>query len=378
MFSSLRDTFSAAADGGNMTVGALMQSKTRPALTGYLVKEGGVVKSWKKRFFILHESTLYYFRDNRKDTIPAGRVSLRDATVRTAGTVTGKLNSFGIQAADRTYYFQADLGLTLGRDVVDSDKERQNWMLALHAATADSEGKDRFGGGSLREDSQEGSTPQAICTSDRAFVTQAARWLISTKGNTTRTIAFAFSFAFVRAFADGYSPGVWAKGLFCEAGLSHEVAAIRKQVASAHVAVSTGGEIDISHMCPHSVAAALKMSLRESGPLIPHSLFLRYVAVAEGHKSDRTRRRELKALFDDLHTSQQQILNLVVALLQETSDRAPDEGTPASHLSVIFAPLIAPNLDLPSYFPQLAYNALLLITKDDGDDDDNGDHVVAV
>lgn len=49
-----------------MTVGALMQSKTRPALTGYLVKEGGVVKSWKKRFFILHESTLYYFRDNRK------------------------------------------------------------------------------------------------------------------------------------------------------------------------------------------------------------------------------------------------------------------------------------------------------------------------
>lgn len=102
----------------------------------------------------------------------------------------------------------------------------------MRAYEADSEGKDRFGGGSLREDSQEGSTPQAICTSDRAFVTQAARWLISTKGNTTRTIAFAFSFAFVRAFADGYSPGVWAKGLFCEAGLSHEVAAIRKQVAS--------------------------------------------------------------------------------------------------------------------------------------------------
>jgi hypothetical protein len=62
---------------------------------------------------------------------------------------------------------------------------------------------------------------------------------------------------------------------------------------------------------------------------------------------------------------------LVVALLQETSDRAPDAGTPASHLSVIFAPLIAPNLDLPNYFPQLAYNAHLLITKDDGDG--NGD-----
>ncbi len=38
---------------------------------------------------------------------------------------------------------------------------------------------------------------------------------------------------------------------------------------------------------------------------------------------------------------------------------------------MIFAPLIAPNLDLPNYFPQLAYNAHLLITKDDGDG--NGD-----
>jgi hypothetical protein len=108
----------------------------------------------------------------------------------------------------------------------------------MRAYEADSEGKDRFGGGSLREDSQEGSTPQAICTGDRAFVTQAARWLISTKGKPTPpepSLSLSLSISLLFALSlilFGYSPGVWAKGLFCEAGLSHEVAAIRKQVAS--------------------------------------------------------------------------------------------------------------------------------------------------
>lgn len=162
MFSSLRDTFTAApADGGNMTVGALIQSKSRPTLTGYLIKEGGVVKSWKRRFFILHESTLYYYRDNnrkvsmnlsspindenandfvnksnaaghstsgqgepaRRDrehgghghrqgmgASPARDISLRSHLARsscTHGLLAMQLNSFRIQAADRTYYFQA-------------------------------------------------------------------------------------------------------------------------------------------------------------------------------------------------------------------------------------------------------------------------------
>jgi hypothetical protein len=136
--------------------------------------------------------------------------------------------------------------------------------------------------------------------------------------------------------------------------------------------------------------------------LIPHSLFLRYVAVAEGHKTDSTRRRELQALMNDLPAVQRQMtqyvvdvpllisslahhnpalvcvrfhvrIRLLVSLLQETSSRGPDGGTPAGHLAVIFAPLIAPNMDLPSYFPQLACNTLLLINTDD-DEDDAGDN----
>jgi hypothetical protein len=50
-----------------------------------------------------------------------------------------------------------------------------------------------------------------------------------------------------------------------------------------------------------------------------------------------------------------------VSLLKETCKKAPEEGTPARHLAVMFAPLLVPAVDLPNYFPQLADNTLLLI-----------------
>jgi hypothetical protein len=35
------------------------------------VKEGGVVKSWKRRYFILHRTQLFYYRENRKVPLPS-------------------------------------------------------------------------------------------------------------------------------------------------------------------------------------------------------------------------------------------------------------------------------------------------------------------
>jgi len=93
------------------------------------------------------------------------------------------------------------------------------------------------------------------------------------QANTTRPVAFAFSFAFVRAFADwirlfvrrlGQGAVLRSRPLTrscCDTATSGVRYVTCQLLFSlpAHVAVSTGGEIDISHMCPHSVAAALKM-----------------------------------------------------------------------------------------------------------------------
>jgi len=45
---------------------------------GFLVKQGIVRKNWKKRWFIMDGTLLYYFR-KQKDPYPAGIIQFRDA-----------------------------------------------------------------------------------------------------------------------------------------------------------------------------------------------------------------------------------------------------------------------------------------------------------
>lgn len=51
--------------------------------------------------------------------------------------------------------------------------------------------------------------------------------------------------------------------------------------------------------------------LSELDPIIPHSLFLRYVAVAEGNKTNDTRQREMKMLLSDLPAVRRETLKYV-------------------------------------------------------------------
>jgi len=69
---------------------ALSEAKQNPDLAGYLTKEGHKIKNWKRRYFILKDNLLYYFKD-RKDKNPVGVIVLDRANVQTAGKVTGKV-----------------------------------------------------------------------------------------------------------------------------------------------------------------------------------------------------------------------------------------------------------------------------------------------
>ena len=40
-------------------------------MQGYLHKRGGVVKNWKRRWFMLQDDYLLYFEDERKDALKA-------------------------------------------------------------------------------------------------------------------------------------------------------------------------------------------------------------------------------------------------------------------------------------------------------------------
>eukprot|EP01126_Amoeba_proteus_P045067 TRINITY_DN5033_c0_g1_i1.p1 TRINITY_DN5033_c0_g1~~TRINITY_DN5033_c0_g1_i1.p1 ORF type:complete len:443 (-),score=99.64 TRINITY_DN5033_c0_g1_i1:212-1540(-) len=89
--------------------------------SGYLTKEGGSYKSWKKRFMCIEgDSLAYYTKDNKKEEM--GRIPLAGATTRPADYKNKKF-CFQIETSNRIYHIQAS-----------SEAEMEEWMRALSNA----------------------------------------------------------------------------------------------------------------------------------------------------------------------------------------------------------------------------------------------------
>ena len=86
----------------------LVQSELKVAHEGWLLKQGGKVKTWKKRWVICSGSVLYYF-ETPKDNAPKGLVPLENVVAR---TTSGKPFAFALVSADD------------GRGVIKSAKAR--------------------------------------------------------------------------------------------------------------------------------------------------------------------------------------------------------------------------------------------------------------
>eukprot|EP01102_Stenamoeba_stenopodia_P014119 TRINITY_DN465_c0_g1_i1.p1 TRINITY_DN465_c0_g1~~TRINITY_DN465_c0_g1_i1.p1 ORF type:complete len:231 (+),score=50.13 TRINITY_DN465_c0_g1_i1:51-743(+) len=93
-----------------------------PDKDGYLTKQGGLVKSWKKRWFILKNNFLYYFKSPNHLSNTKGAVLLDDAMAQRA-QFPGKSHGFTIQTQDRLYYLYAA-----------SDLDAEDWINAINKA----------------------------------------------------------------------------------------------------------------------------------------------------------------------------------------------------------------------------------------------------
>ena len=73
---------------------------------GFLVKEGAVVKSWKKRYFVLKNEELTYSKKDNADNL--GAIDMED--VKSVHTVEYKKKKFcfAVNTPKRTYYLVAD------------------------------------------------------------------------------------------------------------------------------------------------------------------------------------------------------------------------------------------------------------------------------
>merc|ERR1711879_833055 len=72
---------------------------------GWLTKQGGKIKTWKKRWFVLKGDTLYYFK-TQKDSEQTGEIKLLSTSACTPepGKSKGKKYQFSVGPPSRVYY----------------------------------------------------------------------------------------------------------------------------------------------------------------------------------------------------------------------------------------------------------------------------------
>lgn len=97
-----------------------------PNRCGYLTKQGGAVKSWKRRYFVLKDNFLFYYKRPRDDS-PTGVIQLEGCSVEeTPSEELDRKNCFTLRTPSRTWFFQADRQIEM--DIwIDCISHAENW-----------------------------------------------------------------------------------------------------------------------------------------------------------------------------------------------------------------------------------------------------------
>ncbi|OIW09547.1 hypothetical protein TanjilG_30866 [Lupinus angustifolius] len=105
-----------------------IQFWSNPERTGWLTKQGDYIKTWRRRYFVLKQGKLFWFKDPTTAAspsgVPRGVIPVSDClTVKGAEDVLRKPSAFEISTPNSTMYFLAD-----------SDKEKEDWINSIGRA----------------------------------------------------------------------------------------------------------------------------------------------------------------------------------------------------------------------------------------------------
>ncbi|KAL6061765.1 Rho GTPase-activating protein 25 [Balamuthia mandrillaris] len=330
---------------------------------GYLTKQGGVVKSWRRRYCILKGNRLYYFKD-RNDTSPQGVIMLDEAQVATAGPVTKKPNSFEIRAQNRVYYM-----------FTDTTKQREEWMTAiLRAASLNRQRQQNAAKASPSLTSPLPSPRGSIAQPLSSVVTtssdpgsnkmqqqqQQQRIVDNAYEKEEQTIPL-FVERVVTWLGPSKTNGLKEWGIFRRPGLSYEVQHMRNCLDN--------GDVDLPIIySPHSVATLFKMYLKElPEPVITFALYHRYVDThaidteEDPREQDKKRAQQLLEVANELPRPNRDLLKYIAKFLASVAIHSDTNGMDAHSLAVVFGPLLAPSIDLPQNYTTLIKNCYFYI-----------------
>jgi len=94
--------------------------------TGWMTKQGGAIKTWKRRWFLFKDLVLFYYR-SPKDKVPLGRIPILGYMVEKVENIK-KPFAFKLEhpGACRTWYFSTA-----------NDEERDFWVQTINRAVSE-------------------------------------------------------------------------------------------------------------------------------------------------------------------------------------------------------------------------------------------------
>mmetsp|Transcript_16537 Transcript_16537/g.56350 ORF Transcript_16537/g.56350 Transcript_16537/m.56350 type:complete len:151 (+) Transcript_16537:406-858(+) len=132
-FSGVKGFFDKAFGGGSTLTAeaAEVQENTvefwdSPERCGWLMKQGEVIKTWRKRWFVLKQGKIFWFKSDAvtKDSVPRGILDVSKClTVRGAEDTLNKATAFEISSRKESMYF-----------IADSAREKEDWINSIGRA----------------------------------------------------------------------------------------------------------------------------------------------------------------------------------------------------------------------------------------------------
>ncbi|RAL36930.1 unnamed protein product [Cuscuta campestris] len=100
-----------------------VQYWSNPERTGWLTKQGEYIKTWRRRWFVLKQGKLFWFKESSitRESRPRGVIPVATClTVKGAEDVVNKQFAFELSTSSLTMYF-----------IADSEKEKEDWINSI-------------------------------------------------------------------------------------------------------------------------------------------------------------------------------------------------------------------------------------------------------
>ncbi|CAL9123572.1 unnamed protein product [Musa textilis] len=96
---------------------------SNPERAGWLTKQGEYIKTWRRRWFVLKQGKLFWFKDSHvtRASAPRGVIPVASClTVKGAEDVLNRPLAFEISTRAETMYF-----------IADTEKEKEEWINSI-------------------------------------------------------------------------------------------------------------------------------------------------------------------------------------------------------------------------------------------------------